>query len=936
MASRSEKNWRETLNLPRTDFPMKANLRQREPEFIRSWQETRLYERIREARKGAPLFILHDGPPYANGPIHLGTALNKILKDITVKSRFLMGYDAPFVPGWDCHGLPIEQNVEKELGTRLKTMDPLEFRRYCRSYAERFIDIQRKGFIRLGVLGSWDTPYRTMDPDYQATIVRVLGAFIKAGLVYRGLRSVHWCFTDKTALAEAEIEYRNRTSPSIYVKMPLPDDEARRLYPDINFQGPVFAIIWTTTPWTLPANVAIAFHPEYEYGLYRVQGEYWIVAKALWNTFAEITGVTGELIATKKGHDFEYARFRHPFYDRDSIGILGEYVTLEQGTGCVHTAPGHGLEDFLVGKAYNLDILSPVNEDGTFTEEAHPFTGLHVFDANQRIIDYLKDKGMLIWVGTLEHSYPHCWRCKNPLIFRATEQWFVSMEKSGFRQEALEAIREVQWVPAWGEDRIYQMIENRPDWCISRQRLWGVPIPAFTCKDCGHHFTHENIFEHVARIFEREGADAWYARSARELAPEGTVCPQCGSEYFEKGMDILDVWFDSGSSHEAVLGNSRFGLQWPADVYLEGNDQYRGWFNSSLLVGMVTRKQSPYRICVTHGMVVDENGLKMSKSLGNYIDPIEVCEQLGAEILRAWVAMVDFQEDMRMSHTILEMVATHYRKIRNTIRFMLGNLYDYQPDCHRVPVEAMNPVDRYMLKRLSELEQKVLRGYQTFAYHTVYHALNQFATVELSAFYLDITKDRLYCSAPDSIERRAGQTVIFEIARSFLKLCAPIYSFTAHEAWQYLPEWGGKPESVFMDAFEAPHRFPLDDDEYHRFQTFMEIREEALKALEEARVQKIIGSSLDAHLELTVHHRLAWVREHHSTLKEILMVSDINIQTGDVSGEHPYTIRVEHARGNKCARCWLWSPAVGSFPDQPDLCERCYHVLNPAHQESLR
>ncbi len=920
------RKWDATLNLPRTEFPMRARLTEREPQFIARWQAEQLYAKVRQARRGAPKFILHDGPPYANGPIHLGTALNKILKDIVVKSRLLMGYDAPYVPGWDCHGLPIERNVELELGKKKHEVDPVAFRKQCRAYAERFIDIQRQGFIRLGVLGDWEHPYRTMSPEYQATIVRILGQFVRAGLVYRSRRPVYWCYTDQTALAEAEIEYTDHTSPSIYVKFRMVPASAVRVFGTEWTDRPVYAVIWTTTPWTLPANVGLAFHPDFTYGIYRVNGEYWIIAVDLWMAVRTVVGVNGHLERTVRGRQLDRTEFYHPFVDRVSLGYLADFVTLEQGTGVVHSAPGHGLEDYLSSRAYDLPVLSPIDDSGRFTEEAGPFAGLHVFDANPRIIELLREKRALVHADTIVHSYPHCWRCKQPIIYRATEQWFISMDRAGFRERALEAVQTVQWVPTWGEERIRQMIAQRPDWCISRQRLWGVPIPQFFCARCGALLEDDRVFDHVAAIFERETADAWYERPAEELVPPGARCARCGHTTFTKGMDILDVWFDSGVSHEAVLGRTA-DLKWPADVYLEGSDQYRGWFNSSLLVGVCTRGQSPYRTCVTHGFVVDEQGRKMSKSLGNYIDPMEVFRQRGAEILRAWVAMVDFQEDMRISDNILDMVALQYRKIRNTLRFMLGNLYDFDPERDRQPIPTLTALDTYMLHRLLWVERRVVRAYENYQFHTAYHTIHQFCTVELSAFYLDILKDRLYCSAPDDPGRRAAQTALFEITRSLLVLMAPIFSFTADEAWQFLPPDPERPEHVFLAVFPPPKRWALDEDKIRRVEAFRIVREFALKALEQARADRMIGSSLDA--ILTVYHppKDAWMHDYSDELQEILMVSGLTLTPDPDLPAQAYRIEVTRAPGQRCDRCWLYRPEVGQNPRWPELCARCIRVI---------
>ncbi len=909
---------------------MRARLVQREPQMIEEWTRERLYERIREKRKGAPTFILHDGPPYANGPIHLGTALNKVLKDMTNKSRLILGYDVAYVPGWDCHGLPIEKKVEEELHVRKHDVDPLEFRKACRAYAERFINIQREGFIRLGCLGGWDRPYRTMDPAYQATIVRTFGKFYQAGLVYRGRRPVYWCMHDETALAEAEIEYKDHTSPSIYVRFRVRETDAERIFGDSVRSKPVYALIWTTTPWTLPANLALAFHPEYTYVLIERENEFWIVAEDLWFQVKTITASEGKVLKGVQGDVFDRALFYHPFIERESIGILADYVTLEQGTGIVHTAPGHGLEDFLSTREYGLEVLSPVDEKGRFTEDSPVFQGLTVWEANPKIIDLLREKGALVHVEDIVHSYPHCWRCKQPLIYRATEQWFISMNRHGFRERALEAVKTIQWIPAWGEERIEAMIENRPDWCISRQRLWGVPIPQFICKKCGAHLEHDRIFDVVADIFEKESADAWYARPAEELLPEGAQCASCGGKEFEKGMDILDVWFDSGTSHEAVLGTPHYGLTWPADVYLEGTDQYRGWFNSSLLVGVLTRGQAPYRTCITHGFVVDENKQKLSKSLGNYIEPSEITDKLGAEILRGWVAMVDYQEDMSISDTIIQMVATQYRKIRNTIRYLLGNLADFQPEKEKVPVSALLPLDAYMLHRLLEIEKKVVQAYESYQYQHVYHTLLKFCTVELSAFYLDVLKDRLYCEKRESILRKSAQTVLYEIARSLLIMLSPIYSFTAYEAWKYLPPDPEREENVFFETCLPVGRYKIDEDIVTRFERYLEIREIALRKLEEARKQKIIGSSLDAHVRIQFIPPEKWLVDSYEELKEVLMVSSLEYEERD--DIELYDVHVSHAKGEKCERCWMWSVTVGEDESYPELCSRCVTVVRSVEE----
>ena len=922
-----------TLNLPRTDFPMKANLPQVEPRRLEEWRASDLYGRVRAARKGDPPFVLHDGPPYANGHIHLGTALNKVLKDVVVRSQRMLGHDAPYLPGWDCHGLPIELQVDKNLGAKKREMTPVAFRRACREYAEKFVAIQRSEFERLGIMGEWDHPYLTMAPSYQAAIVRQLAVFVEKGLVYKAKKSVHWCISCRTALAEAEVEYdENHVSPSIDVRFPLAEPDALKLagrYPALAGKK-VSAVIWTTTPWTLPANLAVAFHPEANYGFYPVEGtnDVVLIADALRDAAtARWKGPRlAAPLAVVKGAELEGVRFRHPWIDRDSPGVLGDYVTLDTGTGVVHTAPGHGWDDYLTGVRYGLEIYCPVDEGGRFTPEVEHFAGKRVFEANPELVRFLEQRGALLASGTETHSYPICWRCKNPIIFRATEQWFIALDKGGLRQQALDAIGRVAWYPAWGEDRIRGMIETRPDWCISRQRLWGVPIPAFYCKACKTPVLTAEVLRRVADLFEKDSADAWYEMAAAELLPAGFRCPACGSDAFEKEQDILDVWFDSGSSHAAVLGH-RPDLGWPADVYLEGSDQHRGWFHSSLLIGTATRGGAPYRQVITHGFTVDAAGKKISKSLGNDVDTAKLVQNYGAEILRFWTIMVDYREDMRFSEEMLKRVAEAYRKIRNTCRYLLSNLYDFDPARDTVAEADMDDIDRYAIARHRQVTARVLEAYATYEFHVVYHQLVQYCAVDLSSFYLDVLKDRLYCDAADGRRRRASQTLLHRIAEDVPRLLAPILPFTADEVWRLIP--GRREESVHLALL--PRAEPADESVLQRWNALLEVRSVVTKALEEARAAKCIASSQEAAVVVRgPAASLAPLRSHEEAsrifpgnLASLFIVSKVRLE----DAEGPVSVEVARAEGGKCERCWTYSLNVGRLAIHPGVCERCAAVL---------
>jgi len=918
-------DYKDTLNLPQTDFPMKANLNQREPEILEKWAAEGLYARMEEEGKDKPLYILHDGPPYANGHIHIGHALNKILKDVILKSKRMEGFRAPYVPGWDCHGLPIELQVEKNLGSKKNEISKLEMRRECRKYAEKFIAIQRDEFKRLGVLGDWENPYLTMNYEYEGLTARELAKFAKSGGLYRGKKPVHWCSSCVTALAEAEVEYADHTSPSIYVRFALKDDVSAAIPALAGKQA--YVVIWTTTPWTIPANLAVALHPEFDYVALETEKGVLIVAEGLKDTFLKAVGLTGEVIATFKATALERKRCKHPFYDRDSIILLGEHVTLEAGTGCVHTAPGHGQEDYELGLKEGLEIYNPVDNHGKYIQNLEFFGGQFVFAANPAVIEKLAEVGALIGQAAITHSYPHCWRCKKPIIFRATEQWFISMQANDLRKKSLEAIDQVQWIPKWGKERIYGMIENRPDWCISRQRTWGVPITAFSCKACGEYLADGAIMDHVADHFKQHSADVWFDWEAAQLLPPGTKCPKCGGAEFEKEMDILDVWFDSGVSHAAVLEPNP-KLASPADMYLEGSDQHRGWFHSSLLESVGTRGRAPYKNVLTHGFVVDGSGRKMSKSVGNVVAPEEVIKKYGAEILRLWVAAQDYRDDIRISQEILTRLSEAYRRIRNTSRYILGNINDFDPARDSVAYADMPEIDRWALHQLELLKEKVLASYGEYEFHVLYHAVNGFCTVEMSAFYLDILKDRVYTSRKDSLERRSAQTVMYRILDTLLRLIAPVLSFTADEAWQYLP--GEHEASVHVAAFPKLQPEVKDDKLVERWERIMKVRAEVSKALEQARVAKIIGHSLDAGVTICAEpEMLAFLGEYSAELAAIFIVSKVTL-VSDMAGDGyaaeaipGLRVQVAAAPGEKCERCWCYSEELGQDASHPAICPKC-------------
>lgn len=944
---------------------MRANLPQNEPRQVEKWKTGRMYFKILEANKGKIKYILHDGPPYANGNIHLGHALNKILKDIIVKHKNMTGFSAPYIPGWDCHGLPIELQVEKNIGrAKKRELSKVEVRRQCREYAEKYISIQREEFIRLGILGDWDHPYRTIDFLYEATEVRELGKFISAGSLYRQKKPVYWCPSCRTALAESEVEYEERISPSIYVKFPVIDpmgrfhsDSARRSH----------FVIWTTTPWTLPANQAIAVHPELTYTRVRTPAGELTIAQDLVTTLMETFGYEESdyevLPGAWRGKELEGILCHHPWIDREVKVILGEFVTKDQGTGCVHIAPGHGHEDYEVGQRYGLEVIAPVDSEGRFTLEAGDLAGESVFKADPKIIDKLSAENALLKEDRLTHSYPHCWRCKKPVIFRATEQWFISMEKNGLRRQALEAIDQVTWVPPWGRERIRGMLESRPDWCISRQRSWGVPIPIFYCKQCNQALMSQKICDHIGAIFTQEGSDAWFNHPANELIPTDFRCSGCGGRDFSKEEDILDVWFDSGVSHSAVVERHP-ELGGISDLYLEGSDQHRGWFHTSLLTAIGTHARAPYRSVLTHGFTLDGGGRKMSKSLGNVVAPQEIIKTFGAEILRLWVSAEDYRDDVRISKEILARLAEAYRKLRNTARFLLGNLHDFNPEDDSVEPETLVELDRWILHRTQGLLGRCLEAYQKFEFHIVYHALNNFCSVDLSALYLDIAKDRLYCSGTNSRERRSAQTTLFRILEALVHLMAPILSFTAEEIWEYMSKRSGCPESVLLSPMPLSDISLTNEELGATWEQIFKLRAEILKALETARNSGLIGHSLDAKVVLypdAYSHDASFkgvLKAYKKNWPEILIVSQVELHEGDlpsnlseaeearrqnlhgvsgqksdIKGQWHHSdllggpIVISRADGEKCQRCWNYSLSVGKDTSHPAVCARCSEVL---------
>jgi isoleucyl-tRNA synthetase len=926
-------DYKNTLNLPKTAFPMKANLVKKEPEILANWENINLYQLIRNASTGRKRYMLHDGPPYANGHIHMGTAFNKILKDIIIKSKQMAGFDAPYVPGWDCHGLPIEHKVDMELDSRKAEMSQAEMRSACRKYAEKYIEIQRKEFKRLGVLGEWDHPYLTMNYPYEATIAREFGKFAINGSLVRSKKPIYWCTSCMTALAEAEVEYGEHKSPSIFVKFPMISDLSET-YPTLNGKK-VFIVIWTTTPWTIPANLAIALHPDLEYVAAETKNnEVLILAKELLDICMNTFGIqTYKIVAEFKATDLENLEAKHPLYERPSVIVLAPYVTLEAGTGCVHTAPGHGREDYETGLEYSLEAYSPVDDAGCFTPDVEFFSGMNVFDANRAVNDKLEEMGLLLKEEDITHQYPHCWRCKKPVIFRSTEQWFISMDKNHLRQKALDAINKVSWIPKWGRDRIYNMIENRPDWCISRQRAWGVPITVFICRECNELIISQEIIDHVAQMFEEHGADVWFTETEENLLPAGTCCPKCGKNKFRKETDILDVWFDSGVSYAAVMENRDY-LDSPSDLYLEGSDQHRGWFHSSLLCSAGTRGEAPYRNVLTHGFVVDGSGKAMHKSAGNVIAPEDLIKNYGAEILRLWVAGEDYRDNIRLSEEILQRLTEAYRRIRNTCRYILGNLNDFDPKTDQINYQQMEELDRWVLHRLWELNKRSLRAYENFEFHLVYHNLHNFCAMDLSSFYLDIIKDRLYTSPKNSVSRRSAQTAMNDILEVLVRLMAPILSFSADEIWQYM-KWESRPLSVHTDLFRPVNDSYEDSELASRWEYIIALRKEVTRVLELSRKEKSIGHPLDASVTLGLNSQLMEkLLPYQDQLRSIFIVSSVNmveidrIEGGLESESMPgLKVMVTPSPDPKCERCWVHDPTVGHDNNHPTICKRCVKVL---------
>ncbi len=940
MSQKEINKYQNTLNLPDSPFPMRAGLAKQEPERLKKWNEEKLYSQIREARKGAEKFILHDGPPYANGKIHNGTAMNKILKDFVVKFKTMSGFDAPYIPGWDCHGMPIEHAMFKELGKSKHEVDQVEFRKGARKYAAKFVDIQRNQFKRLGVLGEWNNPYLTMNPNYEADTVRVFGELYGKGYIYKGMKPIHWCTSCETALAEAEVEYDNHTSPSVFVKFPVLKEQN---FPFENCKNPS-VVIWTTTPWTLPANRAVCLKADLDYCAVELDGETIILATELiGNLFSKLEKNIPEITETVKGIELEGLMLKHPIDDNLTVPvILGEHVTTEAGTGCVHTAPGHGQEDYQVGLKYKLEVASPVNEKGHFTDDVPEYSGNFVFKGNKLIIENLREKGILIFTENISHSYPHCWRCHKPVIFRATEQWFINVDAHDMRETAINAVdKKVNWLPAASKQRILSMLQLRPDWCLSRQRLWGVPIPVFYCKKCGAELLNKNTINKLAELVEKETSDVWFAKSAEELLPEGTTCSKCNCTEFRKETDILDVWFDSGVSNRAVL-ERREQLHVPADLYLEGSDQHRGWFQVSLLIATGLRGEPPYKNVVTNGWTLAASGEKESKSKGNFIDPESVCNKMGADILRLWFGSVNYMQDVQISQELLKQVADSYRRIRNTFKFLLGNIHDYNPETDAVDYDDLLALDKYMLHSLEILRGKVTEAYNEFKFYRVFHLIHDFCTVELSARYCDILKDRLYVEAASGLKRRSAQTVLRKICVDITKLIAPILSFTAEEVWQYICETavsekdGTNAETVHLALLPTEQKNHINEELEADYSLLWSVRDEVLKVLEVKRRDGIIGSGLEAAVVLnTQDEKLsALLKKYKDALPSLFIVSQTTLDENADNekwsqGQELKSLKiiVKKAEGVKCARCWNYSENVGADDKYSDLCSRCTGII---------
>jgi isoleucyl-tRNA synthetase len=927
-------DYNKTLNLPKTDFPMRAGLPQMESKRLDQWQENEVYEKLIEKNKDKELYILHDGPPYANGDIHLGTALNKTLKDIIVRYKNMSGFNAPFVPGWDTHGLPTELRARKKAGLKNAALiSDLELRKMCREFALSYVNDQRSQFKRLGCLGEWDNPYITLQKKFEATQVEIFAKMASQGHIYKGLKPVYWCTDCKTALAEAEIEYSEDPCTSIYVKFKVTDDKGK--FTDLGIdKNKVYFVIWTTTTWTLPGNVAISLGPNFDYNIVKCADEYYVIAKDLTDKAMSAAKIENyQIVSTFKGKDLEFMKTQHPFLQRESLVIVGDHVTLETGTGCVHTAPGHGLEDFDVCQNYDgLPIVVPVDANGRLTKEAGVFEGLKINEANEKIQEHLQEKRLLFSKQEVIHQYPHCWRCKKPVLFRATEQWFCSVED--LKKDAIKAIQDVEWIPSWGENRITPMVRDRKDWCISRQRKWGVPIPIFYCEDCNEPLIDYDAMMSVSKVFAKHGADSWYELEAKDFLPKETKCKKCGGTSFLKEKDIMDVWFDSGVTHAAVL-KKRDNLRWPADLYLEGADQYRGWFQSSLLTSIATTGKAPYKAVVTNGWVVDGNGRKMSKSLGNGILPSDIVDKYGADILRLWVASSDYHADIRISDNIIKQLCESYRKIRNTARFILGNLFDFNPNTHIISENDLLPIDKLAIYKLNELSKKVKNAYDRFEFHQVYHAIHNFCVVDMSNFYLDVIKDRLYVEKQESAGRRSAQTAMYKVIDSLVRLVSPILPYTADEIWDYMPHKDGDDtDNIVFNSLNDEQHIDIDENFVSKWDKIQVLRSEAQKALEIARTKKVIGKALEAAVEISCGGDLYnFINSVKDELKTVFIVSEVNLNEGN-NGDYKAE-RIENlyltiykAKGEKCERCWTHSKTVGENNNHKTLCSRCVSVID--------
>ncbi|MCF6157757.1 MAG: isoleucine--tRNA ligase [wastewater metagenome] len=933
-------DYKKTLNLPTTKFPMKANLHEKEPAIQKNWEREQLYNQIRKARAGKEKYILHDGPPYPTGEIHIGTGLNKILKDFVIRFHTMKGYDAPYIPGWDCHGLPIEHRVMQEVGEEIKHLTKPEIRKKCKKYAEKFVKLQKIQFKALGVMGDWEDPYLTFKPGYEAGIIEVFGRLVEKGYIYRSRKPIHWCMRCQTALAEAELEYHNETSPSVYVNFKT-IDAVGGLFESVG-SDTVSVMIWTTTPWTLPANLAIALHPDYEYAAIRYthpktqKKEITILAEKRVDIVMSAIGIKEyEYIGKVYGRALEGIKYKHPFMDRTGPVVMAHYVTLSDGTGCVHIAPGHGQEDYLTGIKYHLPVISPVNAVGVFTDEAGEFAGQNIREGNATITKKLEDTGSLLYKTDYTHSYPHCWRCKNPVIFRATEQWFVGLDHNNLRRRVLEEIQRTAWIPSWGENRMAKMVSERPDWCISRQRSWGVPIPAFYCVDCNEVLVSKEVINFVRDKFELEGADTWFYKDVSYFLPSDTKCLQCGSTRFEKEMDIFDVWFESGSSHYAVLQKRR-ELAYPAHLYLEGTDQYRGWFQLSLLPSVCAWDKAPFKSVLTHGFVVDEKGEKMSKSLGNFISVEDALREFGADVLRLWTSSLDYQHDMSVSYNLIHRCADAYRRIRNTFRYLLSNLYDFDPGAHTIPYKELLEIDRWALHKLQELIKGITRDYESLQFHRIFHTLYNFCSVEMSAFYLDILKDRLYTFAKDSKERRAAQTVLYSLLLGLVKLSAPIIVHTAEEVWSVTPYKDEDVPSIHLATFPEYNPDWIDNSLNERWQKLINIRADVARELEKMRAAKVIGNSLEASVNLYTKNEdfYQFLKDYEKDLPAIFIVSEVklgkDVPPKAVKGELLPDLWIECSvsQHRKCERCWNFRESVGEDKEHPMICDRCSAVIH--------